>query len=164
MPFKKGNNLDTECRKMNESMNLNLEITRIAQLLEDIPPSGVTSHLTGGSTAQIAMMVPPDVTTLVTEPHGYGDSTEPEEPDFSELELRLAHRFIELVRGAERARGLINKCDECEDCLGLVDDDEADSIEAMASVIPSDVDLPTTRGMDISSLYNPNAVVGPFAR
>lgn len=148
--------------KVNESMDN--EINRIAELLEDVAPSGGTSHLTGASTAQIAMMVPPDITTVTSDMPGYGDTTEPEEPQFTELELKLARRFIELVGGAERARDLVNKCDECEECLGLVSDDDNDSIEGMASVIPSDVDLPTPRGVDISSLYNPNAIAGPFAQ
>lgn len=150
--------------KVDESTNV--EMNRIIELLEDIGSSGGTSHMTGGSAAQVAMMVQPDVTTLISDPHagGYCDSTEPEEPEFTELELKLARRFIELVGGAERARDLVNKCDECAECLGLVDDTDTDTIESMAAVIPSDVDLPTPRGVDISTLYNPNAIAGPFGQ
>ena len=135
---------------------LNSEVMRISQLMEDVPPSGGTSHMSGASTAQIPMMVQPDVTTLVSEPRGYGETQE-DQPEFTELELKIATRFIELVGGAEKARDLINKCDECQECLGLVADD-GESIENIANIIPSNSDLPTPRGADMSSLYNPSAI------
>lgn len=154
-------------KKLPEKVNEALDnaIIKMSELLEDFPPTGGnTSHMTGGSTAQIAMMVPPDITTVVSEPGGYG-TTEQEGPEFSELELRLANRFLELIGGAERARDVINKCEECNECLGLTDDDsEEGSIDNIAAMIPSSSDLPTARGTSMSTLYNPNAVAGPFVQ
>lgn len=141
-------------------MSLDNDISKIRELLEDIPPPGSTTMpggACGGSMANIAMMAPPSITTV----SGYGNSSEPEEPQYSELELKIANRFIELVGGAERARELISKCDECNECLGLVDD-ESDSIEGVAAMMPVSADLPTGRGMEMSALYNPSATVGPF--
>lgn len=127
-------------------------------LLEGIPAPGATSITSGSSTAQ-TIMVPPDTHTVFSEPSGYGVETEPEEPQFTDLELKLAKRFLELIGGPERARDLINKCDECQECLGLVGDDDENTITSISQNIPSDVDLPTQNS---SSLYNPSASVGPY--
>lgn len=151
-------------RKLPEKVNESIdnEIFRISELLEDVASSGGTSHMTGASNAQITMMVPPTLGTVVSEPSGYGDSDQ-EEPRFTELELKITSRFMELVGGPERARELINKCDECQECLGIGDDVSDDSsIKGIAAVMPYESDLPATRGMDISALYNPNTNIGPF--
>lgn len=121
-------------------MNINEAINTMSKLLENINDDDIIS----------------------SSNHQYNDPDCSEEFEFSELELRLADRFIELVGGADRARDLINKCDECHDCLGLVNDDDA--IDDIAKSVPSEVDYPTINGTDLSSLYNPNTTSSPFVQ
>ena len=134
-------------------MKLNEEMSLLNSLLENMEPQ--TSP-----TGQMTMMVSPETTTFVSNPHEYNDADD-DEQTFSDLELRLAKRFIELIGNAEKARDLINKCDECEECLGIIDDNDEDTISDVASMMPYDKDLPTSRNIDLSSLYNPNATAGP---
>ncbi len=88
-----------------------------------------------------------------------GGYCEDGDTNFTEQHLRLAKRFIELMGGADRAREVLDKVDDCEDCLGLIDDNQsaADSdsaaIEKMAGMLPNLPDLP----MALSNLYNPGA-------
>jgi len=77
----------------------------------------------------------------------------------TEQDLKLTKRFIELIGGIDRARMLLDKVDECEDCLGLIDDENDESvIDKIAAIVPTLPDLPS--GVDLSMLYNPNAVTG----
>jgi hypothetical protein len=137
------------------------EIRIIMALLEDAGMPGSTSVLSGAASAQNTMLDQPEQ-YVDTSNIGYGVGTEPEEPEFTDLEMRLAKRFLELIGGPERARDLINKCDECEDCLGLVGGDDESQISSISELIPSEVDLPTPSRSDLSSLYNPNATAGPY--
>jgi hypothetical protein len=137
------------------------EIRMIMTLLEDAGMPGATSVLSGAASAQNTMLDQPQP-RMSTSNMGYGIPTEPEEPEFTDLEMRLAKRFLELIGGPERARDLINKCDECEDCLGLVGTDDESQIASISELIPTDVDLPTPSRSNISSLYNPNANSDPY--
>lgn len=90
-----------------------------------------------------------------------------EEPEgYSESELKIAKRFVELIGGCDRARELLDKVAECEECLGLLDDEgsgsDENTIQKMAVMMPLQPDLPTSvkNGMDLASLYNPSAVGG----
>lgn len=74
--------------------------------------------------------------------------------EFSEDELRVAKQFIEMIGCPDRARDLLDQAIECGDCLGIVgDDSEAETIEAMAMIIPSTPDMPTNGNM--ASQFNP---------
>lgn len=89
-----------------------------------------------------------------------------EDKPFSENDLKIAKRFVELVGGVDRARELLDKIDECEDCIGLVDDEgmeehDSSEITKLAQMMPSMVDLPTAvKALDLSSLYNDGAGSG----
>lgn len=135
------------------------DIKAVLTLLENIGAPGATSILTGASMAQDEMECVGQ--EFATDNIGYGSDTEPEQTEFSDLEFKLAKRFLELIGGAERARDLIDKCDECQECLGLVSDE--DQIETISGMIPSDVDLPTMQSKDLSPLYNPGAISGPYS-
>lgn len=122
--------------------------------MEHIP--GSTPTLSGATRAQDAMAImtianPPTTPTQISEP-------ECDEEGFNEPELRLAKRFIELVGGAERARELVEKVAECEECLGIVDDDDEDIIDHISSTMPTHADLPTGlyNGMGMAAQYNPS--------
>lgn len=148
------------------------EVKLILSLMEDYP-TGNTSILTGGSMAQ-------DEEQLQDEMLG-GQAAYAEQHEdspmsdgagtFTALELRLATRFLELVGGAARAKELIEKVVDCQECLGVDDQLEqidGERINAMADMMPFSADLPTARsaGMprqasDYSSLYNPSADMRP---
>lgn len=138
------------------------DINLILSIMEDDMVPGRTP-MGGGIMAQTSMAFPDNHSGDLLNPDngGYGRDSSPEEPKFTDLELRLARRFMQLVGGIERARDLINRCDECEECLGLVDDDDEQTIDGVASMIPDEVDMPTMRN-DLSSLYNPSAIAGPM--
>jgi hypothetical protein len=129
---------------------------------------GMTSILSGASSAQNAQSLPFDGDASISVVKIQEEPDELEEPEgYTAKELKLAKRFVELVGGADRARELIDKVDDCEDCLQIIDDEEvqrrdAAEIEKMAGLIPGLPDLPMAAKavMDLSSLYNPNAVSG----
>lgn len=78
-----------------------------------------------------------------------GAQEEPEEPDgYTEEELQLTKKFIDMIGGPERARELVDKVNECEDCLDIIDDgdteeeDDAASISVISRSVPDAPDLP----------------------
>lgn len=79
------------------------------------------------------------------------------EENFTEFQLKVAKRFIEIMGNADKARSVIDKVDDCQECLGLVDDEEndGDAIGQMADMMPGSPDLP----MELSNLYNPSAAI-----
>jgi len=62
--------------------------------------------------------------------------------EFSAEELKLGERYIELAGGVDRARELLDKVEECGECVGLADD-ESDEIEGISDAMPGLPDLPT---------------------
>lgn len=135
---------------------MNKQQLLIASLIDRLDPTsgrpinesmvgGMSSFMAGGSES--------------TPVDSYADGPELAEPTdgdqgFSEQELKIAKRFIELVGGVDRAKEILDKVDECEDCLELLEDDDDDAtIAQVAGTIPSSPDLPT----GLSSLYNPSA-------
>lgn len=137
---------------------MNTDIKAIIAILENVEVPGSTSILSGASMAQDEMMLG-DMDDASTN-NGY-DVQNNDDQEFTSTELKLAKRFIELIGGAEKAKDLIDKCDECQECLGLVSDD--DQIQEISVMVPSDVDLPTIKSKDFSPLYNPGAVSGPYS-
>lgn len=137
------------------------DIGLICSIMESEMMPGKTP-MAGALMAQTSMSYPDNHEDLLNPDNGsYGRETQPEENKFTDLELRIGRRFLELVGGIERARDLVNRCDECEECLGLVDDDDEETINGVASMIPDEVDMPTKQ-QDISTLYNPSAIAGPM--
>lgn len=149
-------------------MSIRKEMADIKKILSEAGMYGDTSVLSGASMAQDAMEEQPHENDIMGYPVLSGvhnDYENIEERDFNEFELKLAKRFIELIGDASRAKKLLSKCDECMDCLGLIDDDEQEDIETIEKVsdyMPSQYDLPTKPSADLSALYNPSANVGPF--
>lgn len=131
---------------------------RLDPLVESPSMTGMSTMMGGGSAST------PDDSTLDVD----GESTtvilsEPEEAEddghFNPTQLKIAKRFIDLMGGADKARAAIDKVDEGEEFLGLIDDDDvrqdSDSsmISQMAGMLPGTPDLP----MELSNLYNPAA-------
>lgn len=147
------------------------EMKMILALMEDFP-TGSTSILTGGSMAQDEEQIQDEM--LIQGHYAGQNENSPMSQNgtnFTALELRLATRFAELVGGAERAKELLEKVQDCQQCLG-VDEQlaqlDSDRIYAMADMIPQNVDLPTARAAgrpttasEFSSLYNPSADMRP---
>ncbi len=136
----------------------------IAALMEDV---GKTETLSGAAAAQNEMTLPFATDLNFVDIHkgdGQEDDYETQnEEQYSEKELKITKRFIEIVGGADRARELLDKVDECEDCLGLVDeeDDDESIIQQIADAAPEVPDFPTSiKNMGISTLYNPSQTSG----
>lgn len=64
-----------------------------------------------------------------------------DECEYTEEELKLTKRYVEMIGGCERASQLIDRVGECEDCLKLIDDGESE-IDVIAASVPEDVDMP----------------------
>lgn len=80
--------------------------------------------------------------------------------EFTDDELRLAKQFIDSIGSVDRASELLSKVESCEDCLGLVGDDDDDIINDIATMIPSDVDMPNSiHNMNhLGAMYNSSAM------
>ncbi len=78
--------------------------------------------------------------------------------NFSDAEMKLAKRFIELVGCPERAEELLAKALEGFEYLGMIDDNETDAaaIGVVAQGVPMDVDAPSTIAHMVSS-FDPSA-------
>ncbi len=136
---------------------------RIDPMVESPSMTGMSSMMGGGSAAtrDDGMLDDTESTTVIlSEPECGSDD---EEGNLNEFQLRVAKRFIDLMGGADRAHAAIDKVDECEDCLGLIDDEDDDDqirsdhdssmIEKISGMLPGLPDLP----MELSNLYNPSA-------
>lgn len=128
---------------------------RIAALMTE-------SYLDGAAMAQQEQDLPMGGTEIEILNTDTDELEEPQEDEgFTEQELKLAKRFVELIGGTDRARYAIEKIDECDDCLDLIDDEE-DQISSFADSMPDLPDLPTAlqNNLNLSSLYNPSAING----
>lgn len=142
------------------------DIRMIMSLLEDVGTPGTTSILSGGSMAQMAMDQASTDQQQISDSIGGSEGDYQEQP-FTAIELKLTARFIELVGGFDRACDLIKKIKEVQNVLDVDEESEtieSNRIDAVADLMPSDVDLPTkqdpgtfTVASNFSSLYNPNA-------
>ena len=129
--------------------------------MEMEPQATNAPGITGSTMAQDAQTMTfasPLVMAVTGRQSGEADSED--QNGYTEEELSITKRFIELIGGAERARELVDKVADCEDCLGIIDDNEApqsdDSvIGRMADIMPDMPDLP-------SALYNPLGGQQPY--
>jgi len=122
-------------------------IQRILTLMEDMPTPGMTSVLSGGSSAQQAQQVGMDIMPGDYAPDGYEEHECGEEPVSSDL-LELAQELIMQAGGADRAREIIDKVQDVQEVLNI---DDAAAIAHMADFMPEEPDLPTGRGMQAGS-------------
>lgn len=125
-------------------------VKSIVQIMMEMEPGpSMAPGLAGSNLARDSMSMtivsPPVAPTMIGQHEEEG-----QEDGYTEDELRITKKYIEMIGGAERARELIDRVAECEDCLDIIDDEEAMSgmIGRMADTMPSSPDLPT-------QLYNP---------
>lgn len=123
-------------------------VDEISRLMCEMDPTGATSDLSGGTLAQDAVSM-----TINQMPVG-DEEAEYEESECSEEELKLAKKFVELVGDPERARELVDKVADCEDCLGIIGDEE--NIDMMADIMPDMPDMPTSGSMAVQ--FDPNSM------
>lgn len=71
---------------------------------------------------------------------------------FTDREMQLAKRFIQLIGNMDRVDKLLDKIDSDCGC----DTTEEDTISQIAQVVPTDVDMP-----NMAPRYNPGAISGP---
>ena len=71
----------------------------------------------------------------------YCETNDQDGCEFTEEELKLTKRYIELIGGCERATQLIDKVSECEECLALIDDSGDNQIDIISASVPEDVDM-----------------------
>jgi len=102
-------------------MNL---ISEIAGMMDTgAPMAGVV-----GITAQPTM-------TISQSPFNNGDNYEQEE-QISKEDVEVATKFVEMMGGFEKARNILDKLEECSDCLNDGEEvDNSDNIEAIAAMI-----------------------------
>ncbi len=143
--------------RMTNMARQNNQMSVIARLMNE--DGDMTAQLGGGETSGAFSMRGSD-----TEESEYLEQDDEERGGFTAKDLKIAKRFVELMGGADRAREIVDKVDECQDCLELIDDEEVQkrdgsAIEHMAGFMPSTPDLPmlgkAAHGM--SALYNPDA-------
>lgn len=117
---------------------------------------GLAGSMDNGMAGHITISTPD-----VISPNSQSDDYCDEQDGYTEDELRITKKFVEMIGGAERARELVDKVADCEECLDIVDDEaEQESmmgslIGRMADTMPQTPDLPT-------SLYNPMGAQGQF--
>lgn len=90
-----------------------------------------------------------------TDMHAQEFETGEDEQQFTEEELQMAKRFLEAVGGADRARELLDKVVSCEDCLGLISDEDEDEeldIQRISDAMPEDVSMPSRNPL-VASFY-----------
>jgi len=110
----------------------------VTTIIEDLDGS------TGGL-AQGAMQTDMPAGNPMSMGMEFGGEEEYEEEEceeFSAEELKLGERYVELAGGADRARELLDKIEECGECVGLAGD-ESDEIGGISDTMPGLPDLPT---------------------
>lgn len=133
----------------------------IAGFMDRLDPLVESPSMTGMSTMTGSASIPQDSNLDVDGDAETRMLTEPEPPsdeEFTEQELKIAKRFVELMGSADKARAAVDKVDEYQECLGLLDDEDeqerdGNTIEKLAGMMPGLPDLP----MELSGLYNPSA-------
>jgi hypothetical protein len=78
---------------------------------------------------------------------------------YTEKEVKLTRRYIQLLGGGERARDLLEKVISADNIIGVEEPEqhqenrEKNQIDQIAMMVPSEVDTPT----DFSSRFNPSS-------
>ncbi len=137
----------------------------IAQMMLEEFGMGPTSSGTTPSQGSMSLPFDGDPSVSVLQIQSDDESECDEQEGYTSKELKIAKKFIELMGSADRAREILDKVDDCLECLDIVDEqpaDDASAIEKMAGLMPMLPDLPMAAkaAMDLSTLYNPNAVSG----
>lgn len=110
---------------------------------QDYMAAMMEEPLAGAGMAQGAMAMPASNPMVMGMEFGGEEEYEEEVcEEFSAEELKLGERYIELAGGADRARELLDKVEECGECVGLAGD-EGDEIEGISDTMPGSPDLPT---------------------
>lgn len=139
------------------------EIDQILRIMNE--DAGMTSHLSGATSAQDAMGIMGSEQPPMADNHGYEHNDDTDSDCFTEQDYQLVKEFIQRLGSPERARALIDNYESCVDCMDLVSGDEGAVIDQIADMTPDDIDMPTGVGHgDLSQLYNPNAQAGGFAQ
>lgn len=147
---------DNSRKEINMRLASTNNIRNIAHLMEMENGSSPSPSFGGGNAmAQDALTLMTINNTPMGQSQHENDALEDE---FSDTELKLAKRFIDILGSVERAQNLLDKVSECEECLGMIDDDEetdnsddAAVIGMISNAVPSSPDMP----MNMSSQYNP---------
>jgi hypothetical protein len=119
-------------------------VALMARLMTEMDPmsgsGGSPGHMGGDNVAQHALTL----MTINNTPAGQSRYDDQDEEGFTDDELKLAKRFIELVGSPERAVELLDRVGDCEECLGMIDDEEQDAanIDQISQGIPSDAGSP----------------------
>ena len=82
--------------------------------------------------------------------HDIGNQMHDMDYQINDEKLDLAKRYIALAGGMESARDLLDKLEECGECLDIEPDDSG-AIESIGKTIPSTPDLPVMSNMPSSS-------------
>jgi hypothetical protein len=132
------NHINLICSAMNGTITEDVMV-EMEPVTASMPPIGQMGP--GGGTGEVGGMA--IAVGQATDENG--------EEEFTDKEMKMAKRFIELCGSADRVQELLDKALECEDCLGMIDDEEQDAtiIAQIGEVIPSEVDMPTATN------YNP---------
>lgn len=110
----------------------------IANMMEDAPFS---AGLMGSTSLVNPQSITLEMHPLSGDPHNDTSSNvydQQNEPEFSQDELSAAATFIQMIGDVDKAKRLLDRCNECSDCLGLDQDDDFDTrtIESIAIEAP----------------------------
>lgn len=119
-----------------ERMTMN-EIQAIVQLMNETDTSMM------GLGGMNAIQDSSRLMTINQTPGSVYQDQEADDSNFSQDELKLAKKFVDLIGCVDRARDLVDKVSECEDCLDMDDSDDEVAIDIIGASMPDTPDMPT---------------------
>lgn len=132
------------------------DISQILRLMnEDMNIPGSTENLTGARYAQEAELRDLGTNSL----QGFTDETGQIEDltigeTYTDKEIKIGRRFVELMGSHERARDLLDKIVQSDQIFGVTDEEnDANQIEQIASNVPEMPDLAT----NFSARFDPSS-------
>jgi len=138
----------------------NKSIQKILYLMnENSMIGGSTPNLTGAAYAQEGSI--PSMGQNIMQGFNSGEPIDELEINetYTEKEVKLTRRYIQLLGGGERARDLLEKVISADNIIGVEEPEqqqenrEKNQIDQIAMMVPSEVDTPT----DFSSRFNPSS-------